>query len=110
LTLSESALERLQSYGWPGNIRQLRSVLEAAVATTEGRVISPRSLDLLLDEQPSAAPGQLPTLNLEELEAHALRQALSQTGGNNTQAARVLGIHRDTLITKMKKFGIKRKT
>ncbi len=110
-TLSASALDRLQSYSWPGNVRQLRSVLETAVATTEGNIISSRSLDrLLLDEQFSAASEQLPTLNLEELEARAIRQALTQTGGNNTQAARLLGIHRDTLIAKMKKFGIERKT
>lgn len=110
LTLSPAALERLQTYTWPGNVRQLRSVLETAVATTEGSVISLRSLDrLLLDEMPNTASDQLPTLNLDELEARAIRQALAQTGGNNTQTARLLGIHRDTLITKMKKFGIERK-
>jgi DNA-binding NtrC family response regulator/pSer/pThr/pTyr-binding forkhead associated (FHA) protein len=111
LTLSSAALEWLQSYSWPGNVRQLRSVLETAVATTDGPVISVRHLDrLLVDEAPSAGPEQLPTLNLDELEARAIRQALAQTGGNNTQAARLLGIHRDTLISKMKKFGIERKT
>ncbi|HZV05790.1 MAG TPA: sigma 54-interacting transcriptional regulator [Gemmataceae bacterium] len=112
LSLSAAALERLQTYPWPGNVRQLRSVLESAVAITEGSVISVRSLDrLLLDEVPSetGSSDQLPTLNLGELEARAIRQALAQTGGNNTQAARLLGIHRDTLITKMKKFGIDRK-
>ncbi len=109
LTLSSSALEWLQTYNWPGNVRQLRSVLETAVATTDGPVISLRNLDrLLLDELPSSANDQLPTLNLDELEARAIRQALTQTGGNNTQAARLLGIHRDTLISKMKKFGIER--
>jgi DNA-binding NtrC family response regulator len=110
LSLSGSALERLQTYHWPGNIRQLRSVLEAAVATTDGSVISPRGLERLLsDEPPSVVSEQLPTLNLDELEARAMRQALAQTGGNNTQAARLLGIHRDTLIAKMKKYGIERK-
>jgi two-component system response regulator HydG len=111
VSLSAAALDRLQTYPWPGNIRQLRSVLETAVATTEGNFISPRALDrLLLDEAPSAVSEQLPTLNLDDLEARAIRQALAQTGGNNTQAARLLGIHRDTLITKMKKYGIERKT
>jgi two-component system, NtrC family, response regulator HydG len=109
LTLSSSAMEWLQTYTWPGNVRQLRSVLETAVATTDGPVISLRNLDrLLLDEMPSTASDHLPTLNLDELEARAIRQALAQTGGNNTQAARLLGIHRDTLISKMKKFGIER--
>ena len=111
LTLSSSALDWLQTYTWPGNVRQLRSVLETAVATADGPVISLRSLDrLLLDEMPSGASDQLPTLNLDELEARAIRQALAQTGGNNTQASRLLGIHRDTLISKMKKFGIERKS
>ncbi|HEY7309434.1 MAG TPA: sigma 54-interacting transcriptional regulator [Gemmataceae bacterium] len=110
MTLSEAALERLRSYTWPGNVRQLRSVLETAVATTEGNVISSRTLNLLLlDEQPCAAPDQLPTLNLQELEAQAIRQAVVQTGGNNTRTAELLGIHRDTLIAKMKKYGIERK-
>ncbi len=109
LTLSEPAMQHLQTYSWPGNVRQLRSVLETAVATTEGNVISARNLHLL-DEQPSAAPEGPASLNLEELEAWAIRQALAQTNGNNTQTAKVLGIHRDTLITKMKKYGIERKT
>lgn len=111
VALSSSAMDRLQTYPWPGNIRQLRSVLETAVATTDGNVLSQRALDrLLLDEAPSVVSEQLPTLNLDDLEARAIRQALAQTGGNNTQAARLLGIHRDTLITKMKKYGIERKT
>jgi DNA-binding NtrC family response regulator len=110
LTLSPAALERIGTYNWPGNVRQLRSVLETAVAINEGSVISVRSIDrLLLDDMPNPSSDQLPTLNLDELEARAIRQALAQTGGNNTQAARLLGIHRDTLITKMKKFGIERK-
>ncbi len=109
LSMSEPAMQRLQTYSWPGNVRQLRSVLETAVATTEGSVLPARSLHLL-DEPAEAAPEQLPTLNLEELEARAIRQALEQTGGNNTQTARLLGIHRDTLITKLKKYGIDRKT
>jgi len=108
LTLSESALQRLQTYNWPGNVRQLRSVLETAVATTEGNVISARNL-LLLDEQPRAATEGPASLNLEEVEAWAIRQALAQTQSNNTQTAKLLGIHRDTLIAKMKKYGIERK-
>ncbi len=107
LTLSEPAMQRLQTYSWPGNVRQLRSVLESAVATTEGSVIPARSLLPLLDEQPSAAPDQLPTLNLDELEAQAIRLALAQTQNNKTQAAALLGIHRDTLLTKLKKYGTK---
>ncbi len=108
--LSASAIDRLQAYPWPGNVRQLRTVLETTVATTDSAVISARALERLLLDEPSGTVSELlPTLNLDDLEARAIRQALGQTGGNNTQAARVLGIHRDTLLTKMKKYGIERK-
>jgi two-component system response regulator HydG len=109
LKLSEPALERLQGYSWPGNVRQLRSVLETAVATTEGKVISARDLHLL-DEPPRAAPEGPASLNLKDVEAWAIRQAVAQTNGNKTQAARLLGIHRDTLITKLKDYEIEHKT
>jgi DNA-binding NtrC family response regulator len=104
VTLSAAALARLGSYSWPGNVRQLRSVLEAAVAmASPGGTIHPA--DLHLEAEPSAPAGGPPCLNLEELETWAIRAALDQTGGNKTQAARILGIHRDTLITKLKKLG-----
>jgi Nif-specific regulatory protein len=106
VTLSESALQRLQTYHWPGNVRQLRSVLEMAVAMAEdGATIHAGDLHLCGDEG-SADP--MTSLNLEELEAAAIRRALAQTGGNNTRAAQVLGINRDTLINKIKKYGIER--
>jgi Nif-specific regulatory protein len=105
--LSESALERLQTYSWPGNVRQLRSVLETAVAMCEGDTIHAGDLCLVTEAcTPCAAP---PSLNLEEVEAWTIRQALVQTSYNNTQAARILGIHRETLLSKMKKYNIERK-
>jgi DNA-binding NtrC family response regulator len=104
--LSEAALERLQTFTWPGNVRQLRCVLEAAVAMNETGAIHAGDLHLVADADPvSPAP---PDLNLESLEAWAIRQALAQTTGNNTHAAKLLGIHRDTLIAKLKKYGIDR--
>jgi Nif-specific regulatory protein len=104
--LSESALERLQTYTWPGNVRQLRSVLETAVAMSEGNVIHAGDLHLIDESTP---PSEQPTsLNLEALEAWAIRQALAQTNDNNVQAAKLLGIHRDTLIAKRKKYNIVR--
>ena len=48
------------------------------------------------------------SLNLEELEADAVRQALRRTDGNRVQAAKLLGIHRDTLLVKLKKYGIEK--
>ncbi len=105
--LSESALCKLQAFTWPGNVRELRTVLETAVATAEGEVIHAGDLRLMTpDEAPAEGPV---SLNIEELEAWAIREAVKRTGGNNTKAAEMLGINRDTLIKKQKKFGINRK-
>ncbi len=104
--LSESAQQRLQTYSWPGNVRQLRSVLEMAVAMSEdGAMIHASDLHLSGDE---GQDDPVNTFNLEELEVLTIRRALSHTGGNNTKAAQLLGINRDTLINKLKKYGIER--
>jgi Nif-specific regulatory protein len=100
--LSPDALARLQEYTWPGNVRQLRSVLENAVALTDGGIIRADDLVLL----PGSSVEKPGSLNLEELEAWAIRQALKRTKGNITQAAPLLGISRDTLTNKIKKYGI----
>jgi len=102
--LTAAALARLQGHSWPGNVRQLLAVLESAVALTDGPVIDADDLPIPLD----AAPTQGVPLNLDDLETWAIRQALKQTRGNISRAARLLGIVRDTLASKMKKKGIDR--
>jgi two-component system response regulator HydG len=106
--LTEPALARLQEYSWPGNVRQLRCVLETAVAENQTGAILPSDLRLL-PERPADEPEEDDCLNLMELEIRAICRALQRTNGNNTQAARLLGIHRDTLIQKLKRYGIERK-
>ncbi len=107
VSLSDAALARLMSYSWPGNVRQLRGVLEAAVAMAEGEEI--RAGELYLPDEKRLAEAERPgSLNLEALEEWAIRRALEQTGHNNTQAARLLGIHRDTLINKLRKYRIEK--
>jgi len=107
LSLTPAALDRLRAYSWPGNVRQLRYVLEGAAALSRDGEIDAADLHLTpgVAEDQAAIP-----LNLEELEAWAIGRALEQTGGNNTRAAEVLGIHRDTLIAKIKKYRIAKRT
>jgi Nif-specific regulatory protein len=104
--LSDAALRRLQEHSWPGNVRQLRSVLETAVAMSERDTVD--AADLPLGPERHHAAGELPTLHLEELEMLAIRQALHKTNGNKAQAARLLHIHRDTLLMKLKKLGLEK--
>jgi two-component system, NtrC family, response regulator HydG len=102
--LADAALKRLQTYSWPGNVRQLWAVLESAVTMSDSTLLDAADLPL-----PAEAPAaQASTLQLEELETWAIRQALRQTRGNVTQAAKLLGVVRDTLASKMKKKGIDR--
>ena len=103
LRLSPAALGRLQAYTWPGNIRQLRSVLECSVALTDKETLD--AVDILLPTE-TAAESCPPSLNLDELETWAIRRALKQTDGNITQAARLLGVVRDTLRSMIVRKGI----
>jgi Nif-specific regulatory protein len=112
--LTPAAMRKLQSYNWPGNVRQLRAVLESAAVMSEADAIDADGLPLAgheatpLTAAGGGAPDLPPTLDVDELETWAIRKALQQTGGNVSQAARVLGMSRDTLHTKLKKKGIDR--
>ena len=83
------------------------ATLSAVVPVTDG-TINANDLHLPADDLTATVPGLPPSLNLEELEEWAIRNALAQTEGNNTQAAILLGLHRCTLIAKLKKYRIDR--
>src|SRR5262249_51957866 len=103
-TLSPAALQRVVEYPWPGNVRELRTVMENAVMMSDGDVIEAHELRLQDAPLPT---GDLPlSLNLEHVEAWAIRQAITKTRGNKSKAARILGVARETLATKLKKYGI----
>jgi transcriptional regulator with GAF, ATPase, and Fis domain len=104
--LTEAALARLRDYDWPGNVRQLRSVLENAIAMSDGDLIDVG--DLRLDMGVPAAVAMPVSLKLEDAEAWAIRRALRQTKGNVTQAAKLLDINRDTLSSRMRKYEIEK--
>jgi two-component system NtrC family response regulator len=98
---SEGALLRMKFYHWPGNVRELVNVVERAVITVADGVI--RSEHLPFKGVPSAEPEDL---SLKEMERFYIRRALQLTGGNQSEAAQLLGIVRKTLREKMKKYDI----
>lgn len=115
LELSPAVVRRLSAAGWPGNIRQLRNEVMRLAACGRGNVITEEDLweDLpAVPEQklvPAGAPsgGQLSLKKaIAELEERMIRQAMEQTRGNQQQAARRLGLSRQGLINKMKRYGI----
>jgi two-component system response regulator FlrC len=92
----------LQTYGWPGNIRELQNVVErAAILCREDR-IGPTHLNLA----PPAAPVSGGSKTLKDLEREAILAALDAHGGNRRRAAEQLGIGLRTLYARLKEYGI----
>jgi two-component system, NtrC family, response regulator HydG len=104
--LAPETIKRLQDYSWPGNVRQLRSVLETAMTMSPtDRLLRPAALRLGADgDDPAAAPA---TFNLKVLEARTIAAALKRVNGVVVKAARLLGIHRETLLKKIEKYGLR---
>lgn len=102
--ISHDAVEFLSRLPYPGNIRELKNILERAVLTGGSR-LEKRDFEYL-DSRPSN-PQPIPSSNLEEIEKKALIEAMEKSGGNYTQAARILGVTRQTLYRKLERHGMK---
>jgi DNA-binding NtrC family response regulator len=108
---SAATLRSLHHYSWPGNVRELRNFCERMLILFSGKIIEPTHLPFEFHTEPALAPPTnfiLPEsgVSLESLEIQMIRQALTKTYGNRTQAARLLGLTRDTLLYRMKKYAI----
>ncbi len=103
LHLSESARAKLLSYHWPGNVRQLRNVIDSAIVMAEGNQILPEELGLR-----DTGSGEIQSLRLDEWERKLIEESLSRTGGNVPDAAKLLGIGRATLYRKIEEYGVTR--
>jgi two-component system nitrogen regulation response regulator GlnG len=131
LRFSEQAIERLRHYHWPGNVRQLQSVVRQAVLQTTGPVVLPDFLPSLPTNRPLSGPSSplvravetdellelietkvnegetnLYERVIDEAEKLLLTRVLRMTGGNQVEAAKILGITRTTLRSKILKLGI----
>jgi transcriptional regulator with PAS, ATPase and Fis domain len=112
--VSEGAAKLLLSHDWPGNVRELRNAIERAMILEESWLITSASLPIAISRPDAgtlavAANVDIPIdgLSLEDNERSLLARALEKTNGNQTQAARLLRITRDTLRYKMKKFNLR---
>jgi DNA-binding NtrC family response regulator len=103
--VSHDAMSLLVNHAWPGNIRELRNVLERAAVVASGSTIQAGDLGF---HQPGtgAQPGNV-LMTLEEVERRHIISVLESTGGNVTQAARILDIDRVTLYNKIKKYHLR---
>lgn len=104
LNLNEKSQQKLLEYPWPGNVRQLRNVIDSAVVMANGDTIEPEDLGLN-----DAGTDHLDTLKIEEWEKKLIRMALLKTSGNVPEAAKLLGIGRATLYRKIDEYKIERR-
>ncbi|HEY7681255.1 MAG TPA: sigma-54 dependent transcriptional regulator [Gemmatimonadales bacterium] len=125
--INDDARQLLRAYPWPGNVRELSHVIERAVLWSRGVELTPEHLSLTRPVEPPISPpgesmavaeptGEFPVaqhqglppqgMSLEQWERSLLEQALRENAGNQTRAAQRLGISRDTLRYRLKKYGI----
>ena len=107
-SISFEACAKLESYGWPGNLRELRNVIRRAVLFTVGEIITLESLPLLSDKQmPMPEQKDISLSRVPDLEKEKIIEALDRVRGNKTKAALLLQIDRKTLYNKIHLYGIK---
>jgi two-component system response regulator AtoC len=115
--LDSRARELLLGYPWPGNVRELSHVIERAVLWSRGPVLDIEHLSLSTPAAPPDPPSipaagnggatlPPPGMDLDQWERSIIEQALRESEGNQTRAAQRLGISRDTLRYRLKKYGI----
>lgn len=110
-TFTKAARKALQTYAWPGNLRELRNLCERMVVLHAGQTLDVAQLPQEVragEVRQEAKPFQLPDegIVLEELEQQIIHQALHKSRGNRSKAARLLGLTRDTLLYRIKKYAI----
>jgi Nif-specific regulatory protein len=103
LGISSAARTHLKEYAWPGNVRQLRNVIDSAVVMADDPAIQLDDLGLR-----DAGLSRLETLRIDEWERRLIRKALERTGGNVPESAKLLGVSRATAYRKITEYGIDR--
>ncbi len=119
IEFSTEAMAKLESYAWPGNIRELENLIERIAILTEGSSVGTRDLPEHLSEQESSSSISVATLAdelpadgvdfnsyVEQVETRLITMALERTNGNKKAAAKLLHLNRTTLVEKIKKKGL----
>lgn len=104
MSLTAAAEQKLQQHYWKGNIRELEHCIEKAIIVCDTQQISSELFQL--KQQPGCALNPSSVTTLEDMESHMIRQALTSCNGNLSAVASQLGITRQTLYNKMKKYGL----
>ncbi|MDN3690668.1 sigma-54-dependent transcriptional regulator [Cyclobacterium jeungdonense] len=103
--LKQNAMQLLQRYSWPGNIRELQHAIERAIIMAEGNELDSRDF-FFLSAKPSNEKVSSNTYNLDEVEKNLIQKAIDKNGGNISKAAKALGLTRASLYRRLEKYGL----
>jgi len=112
VSISEEAVQALKCYDWPGNIRELRNVIERALILCEGTMIELRHLTENIQRLICGSDQEIRShtdyfkREVAKLEKRLIEEGLAASDGNRAKAAKILGIHRSVLYKKMHDYGI----
>jgi len=101
-----AAMELLQRYTWPGNIRELQHAIERAIIMAEGNELDSRDFFFLSAKPSSEKVQSTTTLNLDDMERSTIQRAIDKNGGNISKAAKELGLTRASLYRRLEKYGL----
>jgi len=104
--IAPATLRKMEKYKWPGNIRELKHMVERAVIMTENEALSPEDFQFKSTISPAAHSLVFETLHLESVEKQIIQTAMNKHGGIVTQAANELGLTRTTLYRRLEKHGL----
>jgi len=104
--ISGGALKRLCDYPWPGNVRELENAIERAVVLADDELLDIADFDFLEPARSAEHRATPEDETLEAVERAHIRRVLQSSAGNRTQAAERLGIHRETLYNKIRRYGL----
>ncbi len=110
LSLSAEARRRLQAHSWPGNVRELRNLMERVAFLSTGERVEPEDLAFILSPEQENANQPSLDLGLDKatrtFQCDYIQRAIKRVGGNMSEAARLLGLHRSNLYRKMRQLGM----
>ena len=107
--ITDAAIDKLMQYSWPGNVREIENVIERSIVMTTGEQLDADDIRLDMNLRPRAQAGEmgLPEgMSLDAFEQELIRNAMKQANNNKSQAARILGLTRNSLRYRLTQMGI----
>lgn len=106
LAISDDFLQKLENYSWPGNIRELKNIIERSVILSNGDILTSDVLPYEMQHQPEKATKSMSAFSMQSIEKLHIQKVLNYTKGNKAETARLLEIGIATLYRKLEEYGI----